>query len=354
MNFVLNGQATGDVANVLMSNNFDAGALRPYIGADGRSYITVNSGRVDDKGQPIMNSLVTNAPATLRKDEWIQFDQAVIKAAKPRLRVVADMRAAGLQYNIPNGLGKMQLEHEAQSDIGDASISMDGLREGNSDRPLYDLRSLPLPILHKDFQFSARQVAASRNGGSPLDTTNAELAGRKVAEMAEKLALGEAGGYAFGGGNVYGLTNFPSRLTKSLTQPTTSNQKVTVNEVLAMIQQSQDNNYYGPWMLYYSPAWSIFMGGDYSDNKGDNLLKDRIAKIDGITDVRQADYLSGTQLVLVQQTADVARTVVGMDITTLQWQSHGGMQLNFKVMAIIVPQLRGDYNNQTGIVHGTV
>lgn len=354
MNFVLNGQAQGDVANVLMQNNFDAGALRPFIGNDGRSYITVNSGQYDAEGKPIMNTLVTNAPATLRKDEWIQFDQAVIRAAKPRLRVVADMRAAGLQYVIPNGLGKMQLEHEAQSDIGDAIVSMDGLREGNSDRPLYDLRSLPLPIIHKDFHFSARQVAASRNGGSPLDTTNAELAGRRVAEEAEKLTLGVSSAYAFGGGTVYGLTNFTSRLTKALTAPDGTNQATTVSEVLAMIGQSQTAGYYGPWMLYYSPAWTQYMGGDYSNSKGDNTLRERLAKIDGIVDVRQADYLTGTTLILVQQTSDVARIVVGMDITTLQWQSHGGMQLNFKVMAIIVPQLRGDYGNNTGIVHGSV
>ena len=59
-------------------------------------------------------------------------------------------------------------------------------------------------------------------------------------------------------------------------------------------------------------------------------------------------------MVLVQMTADVCREVVGMDITTVQWESHGGMQLNFKVMCILVPQLRSDFNGTTGIVHGTV
>lgn len=355
MEYVMNGQGHGSVANVLMASGFDPRALRPYIGQDGRSYITANSGRVDpNTGKPILNALVTNAPATLRKDDWLQLDTAVIKAAKPRLNAVADLRGSGLEYTIPNGMGKTALEHEAQSDIGPATISMDGLRQGDSDRPLFDLRTLPLPIIHKDFSFSARQVAASRNGGSPLDTTSAELAGRRVAEEVEKLTLGESTAYSFGGGFVYGYKNFPSRLTKTLTAPTTSNQATTVAEVLDMRKKSTDNNYFGPWVLYFSPAWNAFMDADYSSSKGDNTLRDRLGKIEGITKVKQADYLTGTTLLLVQQTSDVVRIVNGMDITTVQWESHGGMQLNFKVMAILVPQLRDDYSNQTGIVHGSV
>lgn len=348
MDFILNNQATGDVAGRLMEANFDVGALRPFRGADGRSYITMN----DEHGKPQV--FVTNAPATLRKDDWLMLDTAIIKAAKPRLNVVADLRAAGLELSLANGLGKTALEYEAMSDIGDATISMDGIRQGDRDRPLFDLRSLPLPIIHKDFSFTARQVAASRNGGTPLDTSNAEQAGRRVAEEAEKLTLGTSSSYTFGGGTVYGYTNFPHRLTKTLTAPTASNHDVTVSEVLAMRKQSTDNNYFGPWALYYSPAWYGHMDEDYSTAKGDNTLRERLQKIEGITSVRPADYLTGTTLLLVQQTSDVARMVVGMDITTVQWESHGGMQLNFKVMAIMVPQLRMDYTNQTGIVHGSV
>ena len=208
MDIVMNGQGHGNVANVLMANNFDPAALRPWIGNDGRSYIAQNSGQLDADGKPVINSLVTNAPATLRKDDWIHLDTAVIKAAKPRLNAVADLRGAGLEFTVPGGMGKTALEHEAQSDISPATISMDGIREGDSDRPLFDLRTLPLPIIHKDFQFSARQVMASRQGGSPLDVTSAELAGRRVAEEVEKLTLGESDSYTFGGGSVYGYKNF--------------------------------------------------------------------------------------------------------------------------------------------------
>lgn len=345
MDFVLNGRAQGSVASKLLANNFDANCLRPYIGADGRSYITQNQG---DKNVAV----VTNADATLRKNDWIMLDTAIIKAAKPRMSAWAALRAAN-SYTIPNGMAKTTLEHQTQGDITPASISMDGLKRSENDRPVFDLTTMPLPIIHKDFSFSARQIAASRSGGSPLDTTSAELAARRVGEEVEKLTVGVADTYSFGGGSIYGYANYPNRLTKVMTAPSSSNHATTVAEVLAMKTQSQDAYHYGPWMLYNSTSWDASMDEDYSTAKGDITLRERLKKINGIVDVQTLDYLPAKTLMLVQMTSDVARAVVGMDIMTVQWESEGGLQLNFKVMCILVPQLRCDYNSNTGIVHGT-
>lgn len=350
MDFIINGQANGDVASKLLANNMDVNALRPYIGDDGRSYQTVVENGV-------AKAVLTNATATLRKDDWKLLDSAIVKAAKPRLKAVADLRAAGLTFNIPNGMAKTGLETETQSDISDAIVSMDGLRQSTADRPVFELTNLPLPIIHKDFDFSARQVMVSRNGGSPLDTTTAELAGRRVAEIAEKMLLGTFGSYTFGGGTIYGYTNFPNRLTKIMTIPDGTNQATTVNEVLEMRLQAQQAFHYGPYKLYVSTAWDVYLDDDYSSAKGDNTLRERLAKISNITGVETLDYLDvdGTAfiMIMVQQTSNVVREIIGMDITTVQWESKGGMQLNFKVMAIMVPQLRADQNSNTGIVHAT-
>lgn len=349
MDFILNGQAHGGVANTLLQNNFSVNVLRPWIGKDGRAYIARN------QGGKMVACPVPVGNAALRHEEWKILDEAIVAAAKPRLRVVADLRAAGLTYNIPDGMGKTVLMTENVSDISAADISMDPARETAGDRPDYDLANLPLPVIHKDFFFNARQIATSRNLGAPIDVTTAQLAARRVAEEAEKLALGTTGSFAYGGGTIYGLTNFPSRLTKVLTDPTSSGwtPKDTVTEVLAMKQQSMDAFHYGPWVLYTSPSWDQFLDEDYSTLKGDNTLRERLKKIENIRDIRTADYLTGYQMVLVQQTSDVVREVIGMDITTVQWESMGGMRLHFKVMAILVPQLRADHNGNTGIVHGT-
>lgn len=383
MDFILNGQGTGDVASVLMQNQFDPGALRPWRGYDGKSYVTLvkrdaggfpilhNSKTIDQLakkrglqlneeqrvrmiGQPMTHNVQTNATATLRKDDWILLDRAVVEAAKDRLQAFADLRAMGGSITIPNGMGKTVLEYEAMSDISGATVSMDGIREGESDRPQFDLRGLPLPITHKDFQFSARQVMASRQGGTPIDTATAALASRRVSEEIERQTVGTSS-HTYAGNTIYGYKNFPQRLTKSLTDPTGSWDPATlVAEVLDMKALSQAANHYGPWRCYCSPDWDPYMDDDYSANKGDLTLRERIGRIAGISEPVTLDYLQDFDLILVQSTPDVARAVVGMDVTTVQWPSMGGMQLNFKVMAILVPNLRADYNDNTGIVHGSV
>lgn len=350
MDFILNGAANGSVAQMLMAHNFNPNALRPYIGAEGKSFLTVNNGGQDQ-------ALVTNTPAALRYEDWKTMDTAVIAAARTRLRLVQDLRSGGLEYTIPGGMGKTVLMSENMTDVGKAVVSMDGLRKGPADRPEFNLVNLPLPIIHQDFNFSAREIQASRQGGSPLDLTMAEQAARAVAETAEQLAVGTYGAYQFAGGNIYGLTNFPQRLTQEITAPTASGwtPRTLLLEVLAMRQAASDSRHYGPYRLYVAPAWDQYLDDDFSTAKGDISLRERLQKINGVQEVVTLDALgSGFDMVLVQMTSNVIREVVGMELVTLQWPTDGGMNINFKVMAILVPQIRTDANGRTGLVHGNV
>jgi len=346
------GSLSGDAGTMLLNNGMNPIVLRPWFDpTTRRSYIT----RIEN-GKPVVLPLI-NADATLRKDEWKQLDTAIIKAAKPRLKLVGDLRGRGLEYSVPNGMGKTVLETESMGDISDADVSMDPARAAQSDRPEFDLAGLPLPVVHKDFHYTVRQIAASRNGGSPLDTTTAELAARKVSEIVEKMHAGtwRTTAYKYAGYSIYGLTDFTSRLTKVLTDPTDSSwtAKKFVDEVLAMRQQSIDNYYYGPWVMYVGSGWSQYLDDDYKDYS-DITLRRRVEQIDGIESVQTLDYLDSTDVVLVQMTSDVVRTVVGMEIVTVQWDELGGMRKHFKVMCIMVPQVRADFNGNTGIVHGYV
>lgn len=353
IDMIHNGQASGDAAEMLVNANFDVGALRPWWDPKKRrTYVAMNQG-----GKQVVVPYVRNTNYTLRQEDWKAIDSAVLKAAKPRLRAVQDLRDRGLVYNLPNGMAHTVLQTELVSDINDATVSMDPLEHGVTDRPIFEPITIPLPVIHYTFYYSARQIAASRNGGSPLDTTTAELAARKVAEAAEKMTLGKwtPASYQWGGGTITGYTNFADVLTKTITSPAVSFSGAThVQEVLAMMQQSRDAYYYGPWMLYHSPNWAQYLDRDYSTTKGDNTVRDRIKMIDGIEDVKQLDYLTGYELLLVQMTSDVVRLIDGLPITTVQWDSHGGMRKNFAVMALWVPQMRSDINDRTGIVYGSV
>ncbi len=379
VDFVINGQGYGPVAEQLAGCRFDPGLLRPYKDRNGVPCATVNTGRRDGKGEPIFEkhtiaSLINNGvtspvfnATSLRKLEWELLDTVVIKSARQRLRAWTDL-AASSTFGGFNGMAKTILEHETMSDPGEAVVDMDGLSEGRNDSPKFQLEGLPLPITHSDFFFSARRLAASRNSGTPLDTTMAEAAGRRVAEMVEQTLIGVETGITYGGGTsaptygrastVYGYTNHPARNTKTdLTTPTGTNPEAVMQDILEMRDLLYADKFYGPFMLYHSTGYDAYLDNDYFRSGGTSVLqtlRQRIQSIDGISGVRRLDYLtSGYQLILVQMTSDVARAVNGMDITTVQWETKGGMQLNFKVMAIMVPQLRADFNGNMGLVHGT-
>ena len=348
------GQGTphGSIATRFVQNGGDPDAFRPFL-YKGRPYIMQNklvNGEV--KKVPV---LAVNADATLRHEEWLQIDQAVLKVSRERLRAVDDLRSRGLTYNIPNGMGKTVLLTEKQSDVNDAVVSMEPTVEAPNDRPVYDTDYVPLPIIHADFHFGLRQLMASRNGNTPLDTSMIEMKTRKVAETAEKLLLGRTTFPTFGGGNLYGYTNFPNVLTQTLTTPAggSSVGETFLDEVLAMRQSAYNAYHYGPFVLYNAPAWDQYLDNDFKD-ESDRSTRERVRMVEGIEDIRTLDYLQNYDVLLVQMTSDVVREVVGMDIQALQWESKGGLQVNFKIMAILVPQIRADYNDNTGVVYGSV
>lgn len=372
VDYIANGQGFGPVGEVLGGTRFDPGLLRPFLDTKGQKCVMVLNNRGTREKRSVAECMaagiyspVFNA-TTLRKDEWIELDKVVIRAARQRLRAWGDLAAANT-FGGFNGMSKTILEHETMADFGEAIVDMDGMTEGRSDSPKYQLEGLPLPITHADFWFSSRKLAVSRNSGTPLDMTSVEQGARRVAESIEQTTIGTVAGLTYGNATtngysraptIYGYTNFTPRNTKTdLTTPTGSNPEAVLQDILEMRDLLYSDFFYGPFVLYHSTAYDIYLDNDYFRTGGtsaNQTLRQRIESIDGISSVRRLDYLSsGYVLLMVQMTADVARAVNGMDITTVQWESLGGMRLNFKIMAIQVPQLRADFNGRCGIVHAT-
>lgn len=409
--FVLNGRAQGAVGGAMEGVRWDTGLLRPYW-HNGIPTVTIQTGKMvqNAKGEaspeyaavPIrqlqdrgIQSPVFNT-TTLRKEQWLQLDQKVVRAARFRLRAYADLAAMN-SYGGFNGMSKMILEYETMSDPGDAVVDMNGITPAQrNDGPLFQLQGLPLPITHMDFFMSSRMLAVSRNGNTPLDTTTAEAAARRVGEMIEKTTIGNVTGITYGGAStyiggygrtstVYGYTNFPARLGNvAFYYPNGIGRSGSgwvpldlVKDVLGMRQSFYANRFYGPFMIYHSNDWDQYLDQDYigvvgaagSATQGltNQTLRDRLRAIEGIEDVRRLDMMFSAQLtgpgsfyntvlpftmIFVQMTPDVCQAVNGMDITVVQWESKGGMELNFKVMCIQVPKLQADYYGRCGIGTG--
>jgi len=353
----------GEVAQYLVrSGGFDVGARRPYIDSKGRTCITVYVG--GDPKKPESYRTIVNPPnvhGTLRRDEWKALDDAILQAARYRLGGIDDLVANGLVYNLGNALGTTILEWHDISDSMAAVVSMDGVTRGPADRPKFQYNYLPIPIVHADYEFTARELAASRGLGNPLDTTAAEHAARKVKEKLEDMLFTDVT-FSYGEkdernrNTIYSYVNHPDRNTGTLTYAWTSSSATgatILKDVINMIQDSIDAYHYGPWVLYVPTAYQTVLYKDYDTVTPGTTILERIKKLEGIKGVKVIDTLETDNVLLVQMTPDVVRLVKGFDLQNVEWSTEGGMVYKYKVMTIQVPQIRSDQNGKSGIVHYT-
>jgi len=356
--------ALGEIANKLaMSGRLDIGRMRPYIEQDGQTYVSVYVGG-DPKKEDAYRVLQINQAGTLRRDEWKQLDEAVLKVAESRLGGFQDLIDAGLVYNLGNAMGTTVLEYHDISDTDlSADITMDGITRAQGARPQFTTNYLPIPIVHADYEINTRVLAASRNLGNPLDTTMAERAARKVQEKLELMLFGDTT-YSYGGGTIYSYMNFPSANTETEVASILGTNASTilvpwnkadgtkiVQQVIAMKQASLNDKFFGPWNLYIPPAYETILDEDYQVSGGKVItIRDRLMAISGIKNIRVIDFMPADTVLLVQMTSDVVRVVRGMGLQNVEWSTEGNMVTKYKVMTIQVPQIRADQEGKCGIV----
>jgi uncharacterized linocin/CFP29 family protein len=290
---------------------------------------------------------------TLRKDEWKVFDDALIASAVARLRGVADLINAGLTRTIPNGLAKTILEYEKVSDLDPAIVSMDGVTRSENDRLEFTLAGLPLPITHKDWYLNLRHLMASREKGEALDTMHSRIAGRKVAEESERMLF--EGGKTFQGLPIYGYTTHPQRMTVAFGTGGSWDQAAKTGEqmltdVLTVLGMMDAEQQFGPYVLYIPADAAVNLSKDFKSNS-DKSIRQRLSEIEGLSAIRVVDQLATGNLLLVQMTPETVQWIIGENLQTIQWDIHGGFQINFKAFQIGVTLIRSDYDERVGIVH---
>jgi hypothetical protein len=296
---------------------------------------------------------------TLRHEEWKFFDDALVEEALIRLVGVADLVGAGLTRPVANALGKTVFGYEKVTFMDEATVSLDGISRTNNDRQEFDLNQIPLPITHKDFFINLRELAASREKGEPLDTTQVRTAGRVVAEKAEKMLF--QGGPTFGGMPIYGYMTHPDRLTQSFDSSknwgdSTKTGPSFIVDVIAALKKlaSSTNRMFGPYWIYVPADAGVVIQNDYVPQSGTaatGTIQQRIEAVANIKAVRVADQLPTGNVIFVQATSDVATWVSGETLQTVQWDEYGGFELNFKAFQIAVPLIRSDAQGRSGVCH---
>lgn len=334
-------------AQSLFGNRLNVNAMRPFVGDDGESYI------LNDKGDDLIR---TNAPSTLRYDEFKDIDRTVYEVATDRLVGVADLQAKGLVHNL-GGLGSVISQYEKSSDMTEAVINMAGVTAGEKDTPNFETVNVPVPIVHKDFTINIRRLLASRNSlyADSIDTTAAAFAARVVAEKSEDMLFGGST-IKVEDGTIYGYTTAPNRNTvligTSWASLTPANNDDIIEDVQSALDLARADKHFGPYTLYVPGNYEGKLDEDYEPGSGDiRTVRERLLQLSGLNEIKVADRLTDDNVVLVQMTRNVVDLAVAQGITTVQWNQQGGMLENFKVMACWAPRVKDDYDGRSGIVH---
>jgi len=326
---------------------------KSYIAEDGKAYALVYNGKGSRTNPENYEERLVDY-ASLRYDEWRRLDKAVQKVAEYQLVGIQDLRDQGLVYPLDNAMGTTVLTWQVMSDMGEAIVSIDPIRRGVSDSPDFDTKHLPLPATYMDYQIGERYLQESRNLGNPINVVDAERAARKVNEQLENMLFSATAIKTYGGGTIDTYLSFSASNSVDLDENWDASGKTGAeikDDVLAMIQESIDHKFLGPWMLYIPTAYQTKMADDYSVSGASKMtVQQRIESIEGIIKVKVAHMLPANTVVMVQMTPDVVELVDGLPIQNIQWDTEGGWMHYFKVLTIQVPRVKCDYNGNTGIV----
>lgn len=303
-----------------------------------------------ERGDPL-SSATLKANSTLREEEWEFLEDALVEEGQLRLQGIQDLINANLTVPIPNALGKTEFSFEDVTDMSSAEESLSGIARSVLDRQEFNKRTVPLPIVHKDFNLFRRQLEASRERGETLDTTGIRNATRRVIELMESILF--TGGGTYGGNRVHGYTTHGSRNTGSFSNGHWDD-GASGSDILADVRTMkaglQSDRYYGPYALYIPSNFDSILDAEYSSNYP-RTIRNRLEAVDGLSVIRTVDQLTADNVVMVQLTSDVIELADGMAPDAVQWDLSGGFQINFKVWAIQIPIIKRTAAGRSGIYH---
>lgn len=336
--------------DMILANDADAQSL---LRNGSRPIVNKKTGQVQ-----VMTSRGLTVNSALRKDEWEELDRAVVSAAVAPLTITNRLLQAGLT-NPLGSLATVLAQYNQVSEMTAASANLSGVASVQKDLADFDLVSVPVPIIFKEFEIAERHLLASRRLGDGIDVTNGSAAARVVGEKVEDLLINGDTNINVNGNTIYGLTSHPDRNTDTATNygggdwGTIANVVSTIN---GMITAARAAKYYGPYGIFvYDTQYMQAAGEFYTDGSGQTPLQ-RILQMPMVSFVESSQHLADGEVVLVtlsREVVELRNVQQYWPVSNLEWMSGDGMLNNFKVMSVFTPVVKSDYSGNSGIVHAT-
>lgn len=306
----------------------------------------------NDKG------LVVNNTGTLHYDDHKNMLDDVVQARK---YIPTGFRALsavpGVAVNA--AIGDTLVGYQDMNEFN-AKTSMNGSNR-ESNQTDYRYNWVPQPIYHCDFHVPWRQggFAYKSSDGASEAAMQVELERDKTLFLGNSNIIVNVNGTD---AELFGLTNAPGvlQLAGAISDwaDATNNDNIVkeliTNIISPMYAQKKAAQVPNSLMVFVANDIYTNLENDYSSQKGDRTIIERMRAVTSVRDVLPCQWLAAGEVVVVEALPMSIRIPQAMDTTVMPWQRTNEMEdLKFTCMAASTLQVRRDRNGNTGVARAT-
>lgn len=322
------------------------------------------------------------AHSPLSTDATKLIDQTVVQEWQNRLMVTRRLLANSQVYRLPQPFMYSSISHHTEDDETGAVVSRNPIGRGEWTLPDRNEVLTPVYFTFADFQLTLPELMSSRSPrqDTPLDVTLIRKKARDVAEAIEECVVkGTFGGAALpkvGGNSAKGLVNATNVQSVSLDGGFAWNHaSKTVDSILkdiqAMLVKLDNIKAWGGVDIFIPTAWMTalrFLRNTTTDRTALELIKAALAGGSRDVFISDADTLPTDTAIMYLRDSMAMDVILGdfggpqaandpnapdvnpVPITVIPWEERGGLLLNWKIIACVIPRPKSTFSNKAAIV----
>lgn len=319
--------------------------------------------RDTQQGRANMRQYATRVNASLPERSWTTVDDTVYETQDQTLRLVSDLRSAGLvtQTDILTKIDTWPLV----DDEGSARMAMSPEVNDDESAVRFGDDGVPVPVVFDTFSLGFRENPSPDSEATPsavedgLDTLGVSTTTRNVNELLESTFIdgwSETINWSGDGYTLYGLTNHPQTNTGTVAADWTVDNSVIRDDIRAMRSVLKNDNNYSPggtgYWLYLGTEFYDTLDDADPEGSGDTTIRDRVENLANISAVRELDYLGSKEALMFRPTEDVIDVGVAAEVQPVMWEDP--FRDYWAILGSVYPRVKTTLTNQSGIVHYTV
>jgi len=295
------------------------------------------------------------ANATVRHEDFLDIQGTLTETRRLDLYGIEDLRSANLTY--PVSISDQIVSVENPNVFNPAQQEMNPNKFDN-DNTAFGQIWTPNPITHKTFSVPWRQQGFTYKGSLGLSESL-----RMVFERLDKMLYygNDDIKINFNGTlqTIYGYTTHPNRGTETISNwLDPAKLDGIVNEVIDVIGSmfvNQKVARQNSICIYYPKNFKSIFDKDYKSNYPSDTLRERLMRIPEVRDIKYADQLADSNLVMVEMDARTIQLATASDVIVVPHVNTKPMQgQTTTAYAAMVPVIKVDHYGRTGVMHCTV